>query len=40
MAKPGEKFYIDARGVNAAGIVTKDGFRVYEGSEVRPTIAP
>jgi DNA repair photolyase len=40
MAKIGEKFYIDARGVKASGIVTENGFTVYKGSEVRPTIAP
>lgn len=40
MAKIGEKFYIDARGIHAEGVVTENGFRVLTGSEVRPTIAP
>ncbi len=35
MAKPGEKFYIDARGIKASGIVTKTGFIAFAGSEVR-----
>ncbi len=39
MAKPGEKFFIDARGVKASGIVTENGFTVLAGSAVRPTIA-
>lgn len=39
MAKPGEKFFIDARGVKASGIVTENGFIVVAGSAVRPTIA-
>ena len=39
MAVPGEKFFIDARGIKASGIVTEDGFTVFAGSEVRPTIA-
>ena len=40
MAKVGEKFYINARGIHAEGVVTESGFRVLAGSEVRPTIAP
>lgn len=39
MAKPGEVFYIDARGIKASGIVTEIGFTVFAGSEVRPSIA-
>ena len=39
MAKPGEKFYLDARGIKASGIVTEAGFTVFKGSEVRPSIA-
>lgn len=35
MAKSGEKFYIDARGVKAEGVVTENGFMVFAGSEVR-----
>ena len=40
MAKVGEKFYINARGIHAEGVVTESGFRVLAGREVRPTIAP
>ena len=36
MAKPGEKFLLDARGIKASGIVTETGFMVLKGSEVRP----
>ena len=39
MALPGEKFYIDARGVKAQGIVTETGFTLLKGSEIRPKIA-
>ena len=39
MAKVGEKFYIDARGVKAQGVVSEKGFVLLEGSEIRPTIA-
>ena len=39
MAKAGEKFYIDARGVKAQGVVSEKGFVLLEGSEIRPTIA-
>ena len=39
MAKPGERFYLDARGIKASGIITETGFTVFKGSEVRPTIA-
>ncbi len=39
VAKPGETFYIDARGIKAAEVVTETGFTVFRGSEVRPTIA-
>lgn len=39
MAKPGEKFYINARGIRASGVVTKNGFTVFKGSEVRATLA-
>ena len=39
MAKPGELFYLDARGIKASGIVTESGFIVFKGSEVRPKIA-
>ena len=35
MSKPGEKFYIDARGIKASGVVTENGFAVFAGSEVR-----
>ena len=35
MAKPGEKFYIDARGIKASGMVTETGFIAFAGSEVR-----
>lgn len=39
MANPGEKFFLDARGIKASGIVTEEGFRVLAGSEVRDSIA-
>lgn len=39
MAKPGEIFYLDARGIKATGVVTENGFTVFRGSEVRPTLA-
>lgn len=39
MAKPGEKFYIDARGIKAEGVVTETGFLVLKGSQVRDRIA-
>ena len=39
MAKPGDKFYLDARGIRASGVVTESGFTVFKGSEVRSTIA-
>lgn len=35
MAKPGEKFYLDLRGIHAEGMVTETGFIVFKGSEVR-----
>lgn len=35
MAKPGDKFYADMRGIHAEGIVTETGFVVLKGSEVR-----
>ena len=39
MAKVGEKFYIDARGIKAQGGVTENGFVLLAGSEIRPKIA-
>lgn len=39
MAEVGERFFLDARGIKASGVVTQAGFTVYKGSEVRPTIA-
>lgn len=39
MAKIGEKFFLDARGIKASGIITETGFTVFAGSEVRPSIA-
>ncbi len=39
MAKPGELFFLNARGIKASGVVTETGFTVFKGSEVRPTIA-
>ena len=39
MAKSGEKFYIDARGVKAQGAISEKGFILLKGSEIRPTIA-
>lgn len=39
MAKPGERFHIDARGIHAEGVVTETGFIALAGSEVRPSIA-
>lgn len=35
MPKPGEKFFIDARGIKASGAVTETGFTAFVGSEVR-----
>ncbi len=35
MAKLGDKFYTDMRGIHAEGIVTETGFLVLKGSEVR-----
>ena len=35
MAKPGDKFYTDMRGIHAEGIVTEEGFTVLCGSEIR-----
>ena len=35
MAKPGDKFYTDMRGIHAEGMVTERGFLVFKGSEVR-----
>ena len=35
MSKPGDKFYLDLRGIHAEGVVTDTGFLVYKGSEVR-----
>ena len=40
MANIGEKFYIDARGIRAAGIVIEGGFRVLAGSEVQSFEVP
>lgn len=40
MAKPGDKFYTDMRGIHAEGIVTEKGFMVLKGSEVRNYEAP
>lgn len=40
MAKIGDKFYVDARGIHAEGIVTETGFRVFAGSEVRSKEVP
>lgn len=39
MSNIGDIFYIDARGINASGVVTESGFTVFAGSEVRPSIA-
>ena len=39
MSKPGEVFHINARGINAKGIVLENGFKVLSGSEVRPKLA-
>ena len=39
MAKPGEKFHIDARGIHAEGMVIESGFVVFAGSEVRNHLA-
>ena len=38
MALSGEKFFLNARGIRASGVVTETGFTVFKGSEVRPTI--
>lgn len=35
MAKPGDKFFTDMRGIHAEGVVTESGFTVLKGSEVR-----
>lgn len=35
MAKSGDKFFTDMRGIHAEGIVIEDGFTVLKGSEVR-----
>ena len=35
MAKIGDKFYLDMRNIHAEGVVTKNGFMVLKGSEVR-----
>ena len=35
MAQPGDKFYLDLRGIHAEGMVTENGFIVFKGSEVR-----
>ncbi len=35
MAKPGDNFYTDMRGIHAEGVVTENGFMVLKGSEVR-----
>ena len=40
MSNPGDKFYINARGVTASGMVTKTGFLVFAGSYVMPTHKP
>ena len=34
MAKPGEKFHIDARGIHAEGIVTENGYKVSSGTDI------
>ena len=39
MPLSGEKFFIDARGIHASGVVTENGFLVYKGSELRPSMA-
>lgn len=39
MAKPGEKFFLNARGIKASGVVTEKGFKVFAGSEVRNHVA-
>ena len=35
MAKPGDRFCTDMRGIHAEGVVTENGFMVLKGSEVR-----
>lgn len=40
MARPGEKFYIDARGIKASDMVTETGFVAFKGSEVRIRLSP
>ena len=35
MANPGDKFFLDLRGIHAEGMVTESGFVVFKGSEVR-----
>lgn len=40
MAKVYEKFYIDARGIHAEGVVIENGFRVLAGSEVQSFEVP
>ena len=39
MAKVGDKFYTDMRGIHAEGIITEGGFRVLAGSEVKNHMA-
>ena len=39
MAKAGELFHLNARGIQAKGMATKNGFTVLAGSEIRPTVA-
>ena len=40
LAKVYEKFYIDARGIHAEGVVIENGFRVLAGSEVQSFEVP
>lgn len=39
MATPGDKFFLDLRGIHAEGMVTESGFVVFKGSEVRNHLA-
>ena len=40
MAKVGDVFYINTRGIYATGVVTENGFKVLKGSHVNPTHKP
>ena len=40
MAKPGDVFYTDMRGIHAKGMVTENGFKILKGSTVRNHEAP